>query len=261
MNAFLESFKKLVLNAWELVKPRWKNIVYLLLVEMGIGFAAALIIGMTFVLFPGYSLLGMVALSRISPSLLLSSALRSPALWIMLLVALIVGLASLVLSSFVSLAFIVTLKEDAQISFGKLLEKSKAKYWNYFGALFLAGILIALSSLIFVIPGILLAVMYFAVPFIAIETGLKNMAALKASFDLVKGNAWKVFSHILAFGFCMGIVSMIFRWLGSIGSLLNMVLPIISLAFSYELYLSLKKVPAQTEMSGEPVAPEAPLQE
>ncbi|MCX6737298.1 MAG: hypothetical protein NTX26_00950 [Candidatus Parcubacteria bacterium] len=248
MNAFLESFKKLVLNAWELVKPRWKNIVYLLLVEMGIGFAAALIIGMTFVLFPGYSLLGMMALSRISPSLLLSSALRSPALWIMLLVALIVGLASLVLSSFVSLAFIVTLKENVQISFGKLLGESKAKYWDYFGALFLAGILIALASLIFIIPGILLAVMYFAVPFIVIETGLKNMAALKASFDLVKGNAWKVFSHILAFGFCMGIVSMIFRWLGPIGQLLSIAMPIASLAFTYELYKLLRVPTVQPEL-------------
>lgn len=248
MNAFLETFKKLVFSAWELVKPRWKNIVYLLLVEMGIGFAAALIMGITLVVFPGYSLLGMITLSRVSPSLLLSAALRSPFLWIMLLVALIVGLISLVLSSFISLAFIMALKEDVQIGFGKLLEKSKLKYWDYFGALFLSGLLIALASLIFVIPGILLAIMYFAVPFIVLERGLKNMAALRASFDLVKGNTWKVFSHMLAFGFCMGIVSMILRWLGSIGQLLSIAMPIVSLAFTYELYKSLKEPSIQQEL-------------
>lgn len=248
MKAFLETFKKLVLSAWELVKPRWKNIVYLLLVEMGIGFLAALIIGMTFILFPGYSLVGIIALSRFSPEMLLSSLLRSPVIWIMFLVMIIVGLISLLLSSFVSLAFVITLKEEAQIGFGKLLEKSKVKYLTYFGTLFLSTILIGLASLLFVIPGILLAIMYFAVPFIVLETGFKNMAALKSSWNLVKGNSWKVFSNLLAFGLCLGVASMILRWLGSIGQLLTIALPIASLAFTYELYLSLKKAPTQREI-------------
>jgi hypothetical protein len=247
MEEFLKSLKKLVLASWESVKPRWKNIAYLLLVEMGIGFLIALIVGIFFVIFPDYSLIGIIALGRFSPSMI-GYALHSPAILIMLLGFLILGLASLLLSSFVVIAFVIALKEDAKINFGKLLEKSKNKYWNYCGTLLLASILIALAALVFVIPGILLAIMYFAVPFIVVETGLKNMAALKSSWDLVKGNALKVFSHLFVFGLCMGLISMILGKLGFIGQLLSIGLSIGSLAFAYELYRALKPFSAQREL-------------
>lgn len=260
MKDFFEKFKQLILKAWERVKPRAKNIAYLLLLEMGISFLSALLIGFVFVISTGTSLLGLAFLGSYSPEMLMSQLL-TPGVIIATIIALLIGLVAIMLYSFISLAFVITLKENSQISFGELLKNSKAKYWIYFGTLFLSGVLVALASLFFVIPGIILAIMYFAVPFIVIETGLVNMAALKSSFEMVKGNAWKVVSNMLVFGLCVGFLSMIFRWFGSIGPLLNMIIPIISLAFSYELYLSLKKATTQTETSIEPVASETPTQE
>lgn len=260
MKDFFDKFKQLVLKAWERIKPRAKNIAYLLLLEMGISFLSALLIGFVFVISTGTSLLGLAFLDSYSPEMLMSQLL-TPGVIIATIVAFLIGLIAIMLYSFISLAYVMVLKENPKISFGELLKNSKAKYWIYFGTLFLSGILVALASLVFVIPGIILAIMYFAVPFIVIETGLVNIAALKSSFEMVKGNAWKVVSNLLAFGLCVGLLSMIFRWFGSIGSLLNMTLPIISLAFSYELYLSLKKATAQTEASVEPVTPETPTQE
>jgi hypothetical protein len=69
-----------------------------------------------------------------------------------------------------------------------------------------------------------------------------NKEALRKSWQLVKGHFGIVSTNLIIWGLGVMLVSMACNWLGLLGQLVRIVLPILSLAFTYELYLSLKKV-------------------
>ncbi|HPS28314.1 MAG TPA: hypothetical protein PLX10_00595 [Candidatus Paceibacterota bacterium] len=256
MKTFFENFEQLISKAWERIQPRFKNIAYLLLLEMGISFVAAMLVGAIFVFNSGASLIGLMVRGHFDPEML-TSTLFTPGMAIAVVLAVLVGLVALMLCSFISLAFLIAIKENVGISFKEILELGKKKYWVYFGTLFLSGLIIILASLAFIIPGIIVAILYFAVPFIVIETGTINGAALSASWDLVKNHKGKVFGNLLAWMFLVVVASMLLKWLGPIGQLVQMVIPVFTLAFTYELYLSLK-VPSQVETPVVPAQAENP---
>ncbi|HPR91340.1 MAG TPA: hypothetical protein PK547_01235 [Candidatus Paceibacterota bacterium] len=261
MKTFFENFNQLISRAWERIKPRFKNIAYLLLLEMGIGLVAALLVGAIFVFNSGISFVSFMAQGHYNPEML-TSMLSTPRMGIAVVLAVVIGLAAMMLYSFVSLAFLIAIKEDAAVTLKEILNLSKKKYWAYFGTLFLSGVLIALASLAFVIPGIILAILYFAVPFIVIETSSINTTALKASQNLVKNHAWMVTDNLFVWMLLVGLASILLKWLGPVGQLLQMLVPIFNLAFNYELYLSLKAV-SQTETpptSTQPENPATPLE-
>ncbi len=63
----------------------------------------------------------------------------------------------------------------------------------------IVGILVSLASLLFIIPGIYLAVCWAFAMWLAVLEGKKGMAALKASKAMVDGRWFAVFGRILAF--------------------------------------------------------------
>jgi len=114
-----------------------------------------------------------------------------------------------------------------------------------------------LASLAYIIPGIILAIFYFAVPFVVIDTNVTNGAALKASWNLVKNHKGIVAGNLFVWTLLVAVVSIILNQLDPIGQIVQIVIPIFTLAFNYELYLSLKKAP-QVETPESPTESENP---
>ncbi|HEY1041822.1 MAG TPA: DUF975 family protein [Candidatus Paceibacterota bacterium] len=116
----------------------------------------------------------------------------------------IVGLASaafgMAVSFFVSMgetAFFLKAHDDVQKAALKDLWHPKP-FWNFVGASILAGIAIILGFIALIIPGIILGILFMFVGYLVIDQDLKPIDALKRSWELTKGNRWKLFFLSLA---------------------------------------------------------------
>lgn len=86
-------------------------------------------------------------------------------------------------------------KFDANV----IIETVKEKWLQILIADILVGIIVVLCSLLFVIPGIIMALAYAMVNFIIIDSDTKGNDALKASREMMKGHKWEYFVFILSF--------------------------------------------------------------
>ena len=93
------------------------------------------------------------------------------------------------------LDFTRTGKFDANV----ILKSFKEKWLNIFVANLIAGIIIALCSLLFVIPGIIMALAYTFATLIVLDTKLSGVEALKESREMMKGHKWEFFVFMLSF--------------------------------------------------------------
>jgi len=255
MKTFLKTLNQLVLKTWKRIQPRFKNIAYLLLLEMGVSLVAAILINMIFTINSGVSLTSLMASGNFNPEML-SSMFFTPGMAIAVVLSAFISLLTLMLDSFISLAFLVAIRENVEISFKKIIASSKKKYWIYF-VLFLIW-----SSNCFGFIGVYyswyyFSYFYFAVPFIVIDTNVTNGAALKASWNLVKNHKGIVAGNLFVWTLLVAVVSIILNQLDPIGQIVQIVIPIFTLAFNYELYLSLKKAP-QVETPESPTESENP---
>lgn len=76
----------------------------------------------------------------------------------------------------------------------------KERYLKVVGAMFLMNLFITLGMLLLVIPGILLALNYFAVPYLLSENpGLGIMETLRKSKAMMYGHRWELVVLILSF--------------------------------------------------------------
>lgn len=80
-----------------------------------------------------------------------------------------------------------------------IIETVKEKWVQLLIADILTGIIIGLCTLLFVIPGIIMALAYAMVNFIIIDSDTKGSDALKASREMMKGYKWDYFVFILSF--------------------------------------------------------------
>jgi len=66
-------------------------------------------------------------------------------------------------------------------------------FWKYLGAKILAAILIIIGLILLIVPGIILALMFFAVQYLVIDKKLGPVAALKESKRITTGHKWDLF--------------------------------------------------------------------
>jgi hypothetical protein len=120
--------------------------------------------------------------------------------------------------------------------------------------LLLSGLIIFLGSLLFIIPGVILFVRFYFVPFVASLEGIYYKSALRKSSEYVKGLWWKVFARILMLVVLLFVVSVIFYIilfiLGMISPIipsllsiiLNYAIHVFSLVYMFTLYNQIKNV-------------------
>ncbi|MFA5945494.1 MAG: hypothetical protein WC802_01095 [Patescibacteria group bacterium] len=78
--------------------------------------------------------------------------------------------------------------------------------------LILLAIVVGIGSVLFVVPGIIAALMFGYAPFVAVEKKLSPIDAMKASMALTEGNRMNMFWYLLAvvgLGMALGVAMMI----------------------------------------------------
>jgi hypothetical protein len=97
-------------------------------------------------------------------------------------------------------------------SVGDLYRTASAKLGALLGVALLTGLGVGLGFLLFVVPGIVLAVRWsLAVPVVMLEHASPR-AAMRRSRDLVRGHGWRVFRVLLSVGIASGIASLLIRF-------------------------------------------------
>lgn len=158
-------------------------------------------------------------------------------------------LVSLLIAAYQQSA-LIHIASQADKNIGLVLKKSLNRVPALFWATFLAGMLIIIGLFLFLIPGIILAVMLAFVGYVVVLEGVSGTQALSRSRALVKGRWFEVFWRGLAFviivGIPAGIVSSIID--GIVGDSHNTVSNLLmalfitpfGLVYGYQLYRNLK---------------------
>lgn len=111
-----------------------------------------------------------------------------------LLVSLLTGIAT---AGYIK--YLLNFVRTGKFEMNDIIDTIKAKWLNIFIAQVLVTIIVFLCSLLFVIPGIIMALAYAFVIFIVIDTDTNGSDALKASREMMKGYKWNYFVFGLSF--------------------------------------------------------------
>lgn len=144
--------------------------------------------------------------------------------------------------TFIGLSFLILAIKPAETRLKEIFQETWRKFGQYLWLVILTSFFIILSSLFFIIPGIIVGTYLTFYSYVFIIEGEKGMSALKRSWALVKGNWWKVFGRLIllniVFGTIVILLSSINDLLGSVFQSLSMPFGII---FAYLIYLELKR--------------------
>lgn len=128
---------------------------------------------------------------------------------ILIVVGIICGIATVAYNRYV-LNFV----RNGKMDFNDIINCIKEKWANILVAEILVGILVALASLLFVIPGIILALGYSMVTYLVVDTELSGVDAMKKSREMMKGYKWdylvfglSFFGWIILLPFTLGILA------------------------------------------------------
>jgi len=143
---------------------------------------------------------------------------------------------------FIGLTFIILTVKPVGTKLKEIFQEAWKKFGQYLWLVILVGFFVVLSTLFFVIPGIIVGTYLTLYSYIFIVEGKRGMEALKHSWKLVEGNWWKVFGRLFVIGIVFNII---YTLLSSINDLLGIVFQLFYLPFGiiflYLIYLELKK--------------------
>lgn len=72
------------------------------------------------------------------------------------------------------------------------------RFVNYALASVATGVLVLLGTLLLIVPGVILSLMFFAALYLVMDRGLGPIAAMKESARITKGHKWQLFLLMLA---------------------------------------------------------------
>ena len=113
---------------------------------------------------------------------------------ILMVVGIICGIALIAYNKYV-LNFV----RDGKLDYHDIINCVKEKWANILIAEILVAVLVSLASLLFVIPGIILALAYSMVAYLVVDTDLSGIDAMKKSREMMKGYKWDYFVFNLSF--------------------------------------------------------------
>lgn len=97
-------------------------------------------------------------------------------------------------------SFYLKNSDDPNTGVGEIKTGFKPSYGRNIWALFLKDLLVSLGCLLFIVPGVIIALQYQLVPFILAEDpDIKAGDALRKSKEMMKGHKWEAFMLDLSF--------------------------------------------------------------
>jgi len=225
----MKNFTSLFKESFEVYKQKLKPILILSFIYVLVFCAITVVI--VGVLYSRQSILAGETLSE--TSLLLLSVFLKSLIFIIIL---------FLLGGFMGASLLVLVVKPVGTSLNEIFREAWKNLWEYLIIMILAGFFIFLAYLFFFIPGVIVSVYLMFSFVVLIDEGKKKMDALKRSWNLVKGNWWKVFGKIILLNIVFLIIFFVFN---SINNLLGTIVQFLSLPFGvifvYLLYLELKK--------------------
>ena len=95
--------------------------------------------------------------------------------------------------------YILNFIRTGKFEFSDILNTIKEKWLHILIATILTTIIVSLCSILFVIPGIIMALAYSMVILLVIDTDVPGNDALKKSREMMKGYKWNYFVFMLSF--------------------------------------------------------------
>ncbi len=95
--------------------------------------------------------------------------------------------------------YILNFVRTGKFEFSDIIDCFKEKWVNILVASILMGLVIFACTLLFVIPGIIMALAYAMVAYVVIDSDLNGVDALKKSREMMKGYKWNYFVFGLSF--------------------------------------------------------------
>jgi len=161
-----------------------------------------------------------------------------------LAVLLILGtyLLMIFLSTFIGFSLVLLVIKPVGTKLKEIFQEVWKKLWQYLLVTILVVFFVMITSFLLIIPGIIVGVYLAFSSFVLIIEGEKGINALKRSWNLVKGNWWKVFGRIILLNIIIGVIYAILISINdSLGSVFQYLSMPFSIIFMYLIYLELKK--------------------
>ncbi len=127
------------------------------------------------------------------------------------------------------------------LSIKKILQLAWKKWPAYFLATLFSTFLIILGFILLIIPGIILAVWFFFIPYVVVIEKAGAVQALKRSKQLVEGHFWGVLGRLALIFLISILLASILVKLSFIGSLVNFFLSPLWMVVGYLIYVDLAK--------------------
>lgn len=229
----LPKISSLFSEGWKLYKSRLKTSIQIQLLVFALLAIGAILVGL---------------------GVLLSKSVDQNVLFIIALVfAIPFVIAMVYLSIWVQASQIMIYNvSDEEAKVKTVLNKSKPFLLQFFWVSLLSGLIVMGGSILFLIPGIILMVMVAFSTYVAVLEGRKNLDAVLASREYVRGIWWPLFGRGLlimliylavsiAFSILSGIFDEIFKGLGSVVSLaVSLLLTPLLVGLIFTLYKQVK---------------------
>lgn len=150
---------------------------------------------------------------------------------------------SLVVFTLLGNITVIILVKDPKLELGFAVKKSWKLLFPYLWVSILAGLIVSIGYLFFIVPGIIFAIWFFMAPYALILEGKKGAQALKRSKELVDGYFWPVLGRVLIISLIIMGSCMFLAWIPFVGMFaLSVLLVPVSTVFIFLLYQNLKKV-------------------
>lgn len=113
------------------------------------------------------------------------------------IVVLAISMAVSTLIGLGTISFVLKAHDDPKAATLKDLWAPE-RFWHYLGASVLIGVLVLIGLILLIVPGIILSVGLFAALYLVVDKKMDIIPALKHSWEMTKGNRWKVFLLMLS---------------------------------------------------------------
>jgi hypothetical protein len=243
-NLHLSSFTQLAEEAWELFKKTW--VAYLKIVGVSLAFIfLAVLVGVLIILPVSFLTVGS-SFQQFNPPTPFTTVM-----FVLLIIWFILFILSLIALEFIfPIVGIYILQGKKSSPILHLVKQSKAILWPFLLTVLLGELLSIGGTILFVIPGLLIAFFFTFVIYEVVIEGKTGTLALQRSYFMVKNNFWEILGRLVLVELGIVIVSWVLGKFAGGDALLNLVQFLFSLfaswyarAYAFLLY---KEVRAKT---------------
>lgn len=221
---------QLLKQSWETYKSRFKTLLLVSLVGVGVTFVVSLIFG-------GSMMFGQTETYTIGSA--------APSLDINWALVIIMGIIIIIVAFLQQAALVHAVSSPTDPGVGASYSIGWKKFLPFLWTGVFGGILTAIGLVLLIVPGIIIAVWFSMTSFIVMMEGKNGWSALAASKDYVKGRWTKVFVYLLVMAVLALVIPLVLNLIGkNIGQLIgNLLITPWTIAYCYEVYKTLKNHP------------------